>query len=105
MLQTTSETIRKQASEKIGDIEYQVDYSVTNDVLNSAECKVYKKTIVQVKDPEGNSHETPNVEFLGDINLKDGVVSCSGFKQGESVSMYMKQFEIFIEEIKNSIIS
>ena len=99
MLQTTSETIRKRASEKIGDIEYQVDYSVTNDVLNSTECKVYKKTTTQVKDPEGNVHETPIVEFLGDITMKDGVISCSGFKQCESVSVHMKQFEAYLVEI------
>lgn len=99
MLETTSTTTLKRASEVIGEIEYQLDYSVTNNVLNNAECKVYKKTTTKVKDPEGNDHETPIVEFLGNINLKDGVISCSGFKQSGSVSVHISQFEVYLTEI------
>ncbi len=97
MLQTTSTTTQRVASETIGDVLYNLDYTVVNGVLTQVNCKISKQIASKVQTPEGEQTVT-DFQNIGNISLANGTLE-SKIKGSETSSVYMTQFEAYVKEI------
>lgn len=72
---------------------YQLETSVTNGILNRISANVF--TVASAEGPE---------EYIGNISYESRNISCS-FTSQESISSYFEDFEGFMAEVKEGLLS
>lgn len=88
----TNVTVTKIAEESTENADYQLEYSIVNDVLARVHASIRKK------DPDGSG----NILQTGVIYMEQGVVSCN-IPEGEVLAPLFRDFDAMVSEIRKSI--
>lgn len=93
--------VETNATEMVGDIKYDVNYTVSNGALNTVSCAVYRVTAGS-ESPEGVI--TPeSTTYLGHMS-KDQNNQTANFSASESAANHMVKFSSILDEIELSLI-
>lgn len=87
----TNVTVTKVAEESTENADYQLEYSIVNDVLTRVHASIRKK------DADGSG----NAPQIGIIYMEQGVVSCN-IPAGETLAPLFQDFDAMIGEIRKS---
>ncbi len=84
-------TVTKIAEESTEYADYQLEYSLVNDMLTRVQATIRKK------DPEGSG----NAPQIGVIYMEQGIISCN-IPEGEPLAPLFRDFDALIGEIKKN---
>lgn len=87
----TNVTVTKIAEESTENADYQLEYSIVNNVLTRLHASIRKKDT----DGSGDAPQT------GIIYMEQGVVSCS-IPEGEALAPLFRDFDTMVGEIKKN---